>query len=63
VAQQEEKSQHKNRAKAMKILRRKLFEAERERQASARASRAQGPGRQAGDRSSASAPIIFRKAA
>jgi peptide chain release factor 1 len=38
VAQQEEKSQHKNRAKAMKILKAKLFEAERERQASARAA-------------------------
>jgi peptide chain release factor 1 len=38
VAQQEEKSQHKNRAKAMKILKAKLFEAERERAASARAA-------------------------
>jgi len=38
VAQQDEKSQHKNRAKAMKILKAKLFEAERERQASARAA-------------------------
>jgi peptide chain release factor 1 len=38
VGQQEEKSQHKNRAKAMKILKAKLFEAERERQASARAA-------------------------
>src|SRR5580692_10616482 len=38
VAQQEEKSQHKNRAKAMKILKAKIFEAERERQASARAA-------------------------
>jgi peptide chain release factor 1 len=38
VAQQDEKSQHKNRAKAMKILKAKIFEAERERQASARAA-------------------------
>src|SRR3984885_10379544 len=38
VAQQDEKSQHKNRAKAMKILKAKLFEAERARQASARAA-------------------------
>jgi len=38
VAQQEEKSQHKNRAKAMKILKAKLFEAERARQANARAA-------------------------
>ncbi|HTT85673.1 MAG TPA: peptide chain release factor 1 [Rhizomicrobium sp.] len=42
VAQQDEKSQHKNRAKAMKILRAKLFEAERERQASARAAERKG---------------------
>ena len=38
VALQEEKSQHKNRAKAMKILKARLFEAERERQDSARAA-------------------------
>ena len=38
VAQQEENSQHKNRAKAMKILKAKLFEAERARQANARAA-------------------------
>ncbi len=38
VSQQDEKSQHKNRAKAMKILKAKLFDAERERQASARAA-------------------------
>ncbi len=38
VAMQEEKSQHKNRAKAMKILKARLFEAERERTERARAA-------------------------
>ncbi|MFO0294728.1 MAG: peptide chain release factor 1 [Rhodospirillales bacterium] len=38
VAQQDEKSQHKNKAKAMKILRARLFEAERQRQDAARAA-------------------------
>ena len=42
VAQQDEKSQHKNRARALKILKAKLFEAERERQASARAAERKG---------------------
>ena len=42
VAMQEEKSQHKNRDKAMKILRARLFEAERERQESARAAQRKG---------------------
>jgi peptide chain release factor 1 len=42
VAMQEEKSQHKNRAKAMKILKARLFEAERERQTSARAAERKG---------------------
>jgi peptide chain release factor 1 len=39
---QEEKSQHKNKAKAMKILKAKMFEAERERVESARAAERKG---------------------
>jgi len=42
VAMQEEKSQHKNRAKAMKILKARLFEAERERVAGERAAERKG---------------------
>jgi peptide chain release factor 1 len=38
VAMQEEKSQHKNKAKAMKILKARIYEAEREKLAKARAS-------------------------
>jgi peptide chain release factor 1 len=42
VAMQEEKSQHKNKAKAMKILSARIFEAERARQAHARAAERKG---------------------
>ncbi|WP_372623752.1 peptide chain release factor 1 [Falsiroseomonas sp.] len=42
VAMQEEKSQHKNRAKAMKVLRARLYDAERTRLASARAADRKG---------------------
>jgi peptide chain release factor 1 len=42
VAMQEEKSQHKNKAKAMKILKAKLYEAERERADKARATERKG---------------------
>ena len=42
VAMQEEKSQHKNRAKAMKILKARLYEAERVRQAVERAAERKG---------------------
>ena len=42
VAMQEEKSQHKNKAKAMKILKARIFEGERARQAGERAAERKG---------------------
>ena len=63
VLVQEERSQHKNRAKAMAMLRAKLYDAEKTKRDSERAADAQGPDRLAATAPSASAPTISRRAA
>ena len=63
VAMQEEKSQHKNKAKAMMLLKAKIYDAERKRvDAGARQRSARAWWGRA-TAASASAPIISRKAA
>ena len=59
---QDERSQHKNRARAMALLRSRLYDTQRQKLDAERAAdrRAQVG---SGDRSDASAPIIFRRGA
>ncbi len=61
VVVQDERSQHKNRARAMSILRTRLFDQERQRLDSARAADRKAQ-LGSGDRRSGSAPTISRRA-
>ena len=63
VAMQEEKSQHKNRAKAMKILRARMYEQQRASLHATRAADRKCAGRHRRPLASASAPTISRRAA